>query len=195
MKYKRAAVSLAQSIWKGVLSYGDTAIDATCGRGHDSAFLASLILTGQSAGWLHCCDIQSEAIADTKELLEQQGYKDRVSYHLGSHESFKVLGITESSSIKCIVYNLGYLPKGNKKIITCPLSTLLSLRNAECLLQPGGMLSITAYRGHLGGKEEYDAVSKFMESLNTAQWTTNKYFTGQSETAPVLFTAQKKISE
>ena len=49
---------------------GDLCIDATAGRGHDTAFLCSLV--GQS-GRVHAFDIQPEAVESTRALLAQQG--------------------------------------------------------------------------------------------------------------------------
>lgn len=45
----------AQMVWAQVLQPGDVAVDATCGNGHDSLFMAQCI---GSTGHLHAVDLQ-----------------------------------------------------------------------------------------------------------------------------------------
>jgi hypothetical protein len=61
--------------------------------------------------------------------------------------------------VAAITFNLGYLPGGNQMTTTRSDSTLTALRQSLELLRPGGVLSILAYRGHPGGREEALAVA------------------------------------
>lgn len=53
---------------------------------------------------------------------------------------------------RLVAFNLGYLPGGDKRIITSSASTLLALEAAKDLLLPGGLISVVAYVGHPGGR-------------------------------------------
>ena len=72
----------AQALASEVLNDGDIAIDATAGKGRDTAFLSKTVGT---TGWVHSFDIQPEAIKSTRNLLEASGLIGRVTLHERSH--------------------------------------------------------------------------------------------------------------
>lgn len=89
---------------------GDTVVDATAGNGHDTVFLARL--AGPS-GQVHAFDVQEEAIRATRERLEKEGLlTSAVHLHLASHDRLAEL---VTGPVKAVVFNLGYLPGGDKK--------------------------------------------------------------------------------
>lgn len=53
---------------------------------------------------------------------------------------------------RMVAFNLGYLPGGNKSVITVSNTTLLALKAAERVLMPGGLISLVVYIGHPGGR-------------------------------------------
>lgn len=53
---------------------------------------------------------------------------------------------------RMVAFNLGYLPGGNKSIITVSDTTLSALKAAERILMPGGLISLVVYIGHPGGR-------------------------------------------
>ena len=59
-------IDLAHQYWKNLLLPGDHAIDATCGNGHDSIFLAKILL---DSGKLKAFDKQSSAIEAKKKHI------------------------------------------------------------------------------------------------------------------------------
>lgn len=150
-------LNLAHKYWKDLLNPGDIAIDATCGNGHDSAVLADLILTPDS-GELYCIDIQKAAIENTKKRLKDA--PKHVHYIQESHVHLP------TTAPKLIVYNLGYLPGGDKSVITIKENTLQSIKKSLEILTPNGALSITCYPGHPGGLEEQQAIFAWASSLN-----------------------------
>ncbi len=155
----------AHQAWKQIISPGDWAIDATCGNGKDTLFLAQL-LAPQSGG-LIALDIQECAIINTKQLLEKQlSPTQQASVHLchQSHEAFPEMAYHKP--IKIIVYNLGYLPGGNKSLTTLTPTTLISVKNALNLLVSQGLLSITCYPGHLEGAQEERALIEWASHLD-----------------------------
>lgn len=53
---------------------------------------------------------------------------------------------------RLVAFNLGYLPGGDKTIITNSETTLLGLEAAERIVASGGLISIVVYVGHPGGR-------------------------------------------
>lgn len=63
------------------------------------------------------------------------------------------------------VFNLGFLPGGDKGVATRAVSTLAALDGVWPRLRPGGLLSVHAYVGHPGGADEAEAVGGWMRRL------------------------------
>jgi len=156
----------AKLFWKGHLAPGDTAIDATCGNGRDTLFLAQLPLLA-----LFSLDIQLEAIEKTRNLLTEQLNEmelQRVCLCQMSHADLRSVPCAERPRL--IVYNLGYLPGGDKSITTKTESTLASIESALSILGDSGAVSITCYPGHDEGKKEEEALLDFVSALPSNAW-------------------------
>ena len=149
-------ISLAHKLCSEFLSPQDSAIDATCGNGHDAAFLAPLISS------LSVYDIQESALEITKKRLTNTACQ--INFNLRSHTDF----IEKTANL--IIYNLGYLPGGNKEITTQTASTIISIEKALSILAPKGAISITCYPGHTEGKKEETALIKLANSLDPNLW-------------------------
>ena len=142
---------------------GDFVIDATAGNGHDTVLLAELV--GDSGG-AFAFDNQRQAIESTKRHLEQAGLLHRVTCFCEGHEFMgQYIPVPLHGRISTIVFNLGYLPGSDKSHITRQESTLAALSQAMDLLTPNGMISIIAYTGHHGGREEAEGIKQWAESL------------------------------
>ncbi|MDE0820416.1 MAG: methyltransferase domain-containing protein [Opitutales bacterium] len=150
-----------------VLQPGELAIDATIGNGHDTSFLARI--TGPS-GEVHGFDIQADALAKTQQLLEDENLAGNVTLHHAGHENMdQHLPPGTRDKVTAIIFNLGYLPGGDKSCITCKGTTLKALHLAfNNYLRPGGILSILCYPGHPGGDEESKAVKHWLSALSGA---------------------------
>lgn len=134
---------------------GDRAIDATVGNGHDTLFLATCVgATGHVDGF----DIQPEAIAATAAKTADL---PQVRLHLLGHEE---MGRIVAGPINAILFNLGYLPSGDKGLATRPATTLAALDAALGLLSETGLLAVVVYPGHEGGKDEAAAVEKWFQN-------------------------------
>ncbi|KAF5477325.1 hypothetical protein F2P56_003974 [Juglans regia] len=59
--------------------------------------------------------------------------------------------VPEKASVRLVAFNLGFLPGGDKAIITKPETTLLALEAAKETVMPGGLISLVVYVGHPGG--------------------------------------------
>lgn len=136
---------------------GSSVIDATVGNGYDTLFLAKRVLQ-EDEGKLFAFDIQEKALMQAKERLQQEvpHLFPKIRFFHQSHETFPEE--IEKASIALIVYNLGYLPGGDKEIVSKVESTLKSIKNGLPLLKPGGALSLTCYPGHSEGKREEEAL-------------------------------------
>lgn len=130
--------SIIQSDW--------LSIDMTAGNGRDTYFLA------QKSKHVFTIDIQEVAINKTKELTKDF---DNITY---IHDDHQNINNYVKPYVNLIIYNLGYLPGGNKKIKTTKDSTLISLSKAHQLLKINSYLIITCYPGHPGGSQETEAV-------------------------------------
>ena len=183
MELFRSHIELAHDFWKKILKPGDCAIDATCGNGHDSLFITQLI---GPDGELHCIDVQKSAIANTKAKINFP--IDRLHFHLGSHE------ILPPVSPKLIVYNLGYLPGGDKSLTTLTKTTLKSVQNALEIIQPGGLISITCYPGHPEGKVEQEALLQYVSEISNINYTVSTINCANRPFSPSLIFIEPKKS-
>ena len=69
-----------------------------------------------------------------------------------------------------IVFNLGYLPGGDKARTTKAETTLEAVRASLFLLKKNGLLCLTMYSGHPEGAEEKRALLAFAEGLDPKHW-------------------------
>lgn len=143
---------------------GDTVVDATCGNGHDTLLLAELV---GKTGKVWAFDIQQEALGKTSSLLEHAGFAERTQLiHCGHEHLSEHLKVPVSA----VVFNLGYLPGGDRKIATATDTTIRGLDQATRLLKPGGIVAITVYPGHDTGATEAAAVTDWAVSINPRQF-------------------------
>ena len=173
------------------LQAGDHAIDATAGNGYDSRYMAERI--GPN-GQLLAIDIQAAAIDATRARLERAGCLAQTELRVADHATtLSALCASRANSIRAITFNLGYLPGSDKQIQTQPASTLEALHAACQLLQGGGLLLVTAYRGHRGGDTEATAIAAAMQQLGARGWSIDSHTpTAPSKRVPpVLWVAHK----
>lgn len=181
------ATKLLHLLLNNFLKEGQIAVDATAGNGYDTLFLAQQV--GPS-GRVYAFDIQNEALDKAKKLLACHNYSERVKFILDSHDKLKYYVKQE---INCLVYNLGYLPGGDKNIITTENTSLTSLQQGIELIAPGGVLSLIAYRGHSGGDKEAQIVEEYLQRLESPPWDVLSWKrVNGTPTAPYLLFAQKQ---
>ena len=130
-------------------------MDATAGGGRDTLFMAGLV---GSTGRVFAFDIQPEALAN-RIPLEESGLIDRVTLLLVGHEQMAAF---VSVPVAAVIFNLGYLPGGDKNIVTRPETTLEALQ-ALALLRPEGGYAV-AYPGHEAGAIECKALYDYAAS-------------------------------
>lgn len=155
----RGPVPLAHLLLRHFVRPGDRAVDATCGNGNDTLLLAELVGTG---GKVWGFDIQREAIGNTARKLAASGLTERVTLIDGGHET---MAERIDAPLNAVVFNLGYLPGGDRSVITRPETTGAALEQAAALLAPSGVVTLTIYPGHGGGGEERRLVEEWAATL------------------------------
>jgi predicted methyltransferase len=136
------------------------AIDMTCGNGMDSLFFARIV--GEK-GNVYAFDIQEEAISKTKELLQENHCASQAKLFKACHSQIeRYLPQEKKGHVNSIAMNLGYLPKGNHDISTKSKTTIPAILIAYDWMKLGGAMTIIAYRGHKGGKDEAEQVGKLI---------------------------------
>ena len=176
------------------LKRGDSVIDATAGNGHDSAYMAQLV---GAEGQLLAIDIQAEAITATRARLERYGCGAHAELQVADHaDVLQARCSSHANRIHAITFNLGYLPGSDKRIQTEPSSTLAALHASSQLLHSGGLLLVTAYRGHPGGLREADSVADYMQHLQARGWSIecNEPAVRGTRVPPILWVAHKPCS-
>lgn len=189
MKYKTFinAVEISKAIMKAYVKPGYIVLDCTVGNGNDTVLLSRLV--GEK-GKVYGFDIQSIAIEVTKEKLRNEGLENRAIIIKDSHEFIDKYIFQK---LDFIIYNLGYLPKGNKEIKTKASSTIKSIRKALPLLNSNGIMLVTCYTGHEGGMEEWETIKHYFSSLDQKEYNVLEFnFINQNNNPPILYGLEKK---
>lgn len=179
-----------------VIREGDLVLDATCGNGKDTVFLAKLAvpLVGDGYPAIHSIDLQEDALKAAQKYaasaLTAEQFK-AIRWVHGSHASFPEE--IRPGSLKAIVYNLGYLPGGNKAITTLTETTLQSIEAALSLLKKGGVITLTAYPGHPEGALENRALFERLTALDPTHWNVCHHRWVNRTAAPELFLIQHQL--
>ncbi|CAI9088024.1 OLC1v1022251C1 [Oldenlandia corymbosa var. corymbosa] len=185
---KKKATQVAHSLWKHVVRKGDVVIDATCGNGHDALALQRLVSDATRGGRVYAVDIQKAALESTSLLLDRflsPDEREHVELFLMCHSKMEEI-IPSGVAVRLVAFNLGYLPGGEKALITRSETTLLALEAAKRILAPGGLISIVVYVGHQGGREEFEAVQSFASELPLEEWVCCKLQTINRPFAPIM---------
>jgi hypothetical protein len=162
----------------GAIGQAAIAIDATVGNGYDTLFLAHAVgPSGQVIGF----DVQKAALKNASELLRFTGMIDRVRLILGCHSGIEDY-LRNGRPVQVAMFNLGYLPRGDRSIVTRAATTLAAIDGLLRHVSIGGRVTILSYRGHVTGPEEYDEIKRYLESARQFD----------SEIAPRLFLLEKR---
>ena len=157
------ALTYVHETIKRHIGEGAVCIDATAGRGYDTAFLCELV---GNSGSVTAFDIQQEAIDSTRALLEERGLHAKLV--CTSHEN--MAEYADSGSVDCIVFNLGYLPKGDHSVYTHFESTKRAIESGLELLKRGGLMCVSVYYGGDSGYEEKDALLPWLKELDDSKY-------------------------
>lgn len=191
-------LEMAHWMLKDIINTNDVVVDATMGNGYDTQFLAEL------GANVYAFDVQEEALNATEKRLDDAGIKNQifekklsnlltepsVNLVLSGHEK---LSEYVKEPIKAAIFNLGYLPKTDKSVVTKADTTLTALDALTNQLVVGGRIAIMIYYGHEGGMEEKDAVIKWTSTLPQKDWEVTSYAPlNQIHTPPILVLIEKR---
>ncbi len=187
MNILEKTTKLAMHLTIPYIEEGDSVVDATAGNGRDTLELAKAVGTN---GKVLAIDIQEQALSSTKKLLQENNLTN-VEY---IQDNFiNIDKYAENQGISAVVFNLGYLPTGDKTITTITEDTLLAVEKALRLIKIGGIITITMYSGHAEGAKEHDALLKWSKNLRPSTYHA-VYFSmhNQGENAPEVLTITRK---
>lgn len=179
---------LSRDILTGLIQPGDTVVDATAGNGHDTLFLAQSV---GPEGRVYAFDVQPDALRSTKERLAKEGCLDgRVSLILDGHENMERY---VAGPVRCVLFNLGWLPSGDHGVTTRTPTTLLAVEAAMRLVAPGGMVSVCIYPGHEEGARERDALMDRLKDVDIRKYNVlSADFINQKNAPPQLILIQRE---
>ena len=157
--------ALAHALLRKIIGTGDLAIDATAGNGHDTVFLAECVGAG---GRVLAFDVQAAAIAAARARVTAAGLAARVEFFQQCHAQMDTRAAP--ATVAAVMFNLGYLPGEDHRLVTQPTTTLQGLDRASALLKAGGGLTVVCYPGHPGGALEAGAVEQWFAGLAARHW-------------------------
>jgi predicted methyltransferase len=143
-----------------------------------------------AAGRVLAFDIQQAALVKTAQRLERALLQERVTLY---HADHAVMGERVVEPVQAVMFNLGYLPGADHRIITQPASTFDAVIQATRLLKPGGLITIVIYPGHSGGPEERVAVERAVTALPQQLFTVARYEILNQANNPPLVVAIERL--
>ena len=170
------------------LKEGDVCVDFTMGNGHDTEFLSKTV--GES-GHVYAFDIQQSAVDSTAKNLKAAGCPDNYTLICDSHHNVKNY---VKEPIKAGMFNLGWLPGGDKTITTMRETTMPAVEAAIELLDKDAILNIAVYPGHPEGDLEGKMLEEYFESLSRFKVCVTKVKIINSATSPYFFMVETKAA-
>ena len=181
------AVMAAQQLVLPCLASARVVLDATAGNGKDTLFLARHT-PPEAIVWSF--DIQPTAIENTRKLLNDAGLLAKVRLILDSHDRINTY---INQPLDAAMFNLGYLPSGERTIVTQPKTTISAVDQTANLLNPGALMTIVAYPGHCSGKEENQALMCLLAALPQQVYSVLSWkMLNQVNNPPLLYAVEKR---
>lgn len=166
------AIPFVHAALASVVRKGAFVVDATAGNGYDTLHLARLTAPG---GNVLAFDIQPSALDATRKRCAD--CDSRIETVLRCHSAMQDRNFRDQWPARpaAVVFNLGYLPGGDKTLITSAETTLAALGGALEWLAPDGIITIVCYPGHTGGELETSAVERWAASLASETHTVCRF--------------------
>lgn len=143
-------------------------VDATCGRGNDTLALLKMVAEKNDFR-IFAFDIQREAIHSTQRLLQDEGFGSMTDPD-GSVRIIQESHVNLDKYVEKIdgaVFNLGYLPGGDKSVTTETSESIEAVMKAVKLLAVDGIIAVTMYEGHEEGAIEKAKLLKELAELDS----------------------------
>ena len=181
--FNLSILNRARLLMETNLKENDIVIDATTGNGKDSLFLLNIVKSGYLFGF----DIQKDAINNTNNLLKES-FNNYTLYNTG-HENMYTLLKEHTGKISLIVFNLGFLPKGDKGITTQYKTTIKAIKDSFKLLNKKGHIVVTIYPGHDEGLKESKKIKEFLKKND---YNYEEYHNTNNPIAPYVIDIKKR---
>lgn len=190
MKLERI-LPFARRLLEQAIGSGDIAIDATLGNGHDTTFLAGLV--GDN-GTVFGFDIQKQAIESTTARLQEKGLLERVVlFHKGHEHIITSVPKEHFGKVRGAIFNLGYLPGGDKSIVTTAQTTIAAVGQLLEIMAQEAIIVLVIYHGHEEGAVERDELLQFVQQLDQQKTHVLKYqFINQANNPPFILAIEKR---
>jgi tRNA G37 N-methylase Trm5 len=180
------SLAISHDLVSKIVKEGDTVVDATMGNGSDTLFLAGLV---GEAGKVYSFDIQQCAVEATRRRLDASAISGRVEL---IHDGHQNLDRYVTYGIKAVMFNLGYLPKGDHKIGTRAETTIEAIKKSLELLFIEGIVMIVIYYGGDSGFEEKDAVLGYLKTIDCKKYSVLMHdFINQVNCPPIAVCIEK----
>ena len=168
------------------LKAGDIAVDFTMGNGHDTEFLSKTV---GPTGHVYAFDIQAQALESTARHLKEAGCPENYTLIQDSHQFVKNYVHTP---VKAGMFNLGWLPGGDKSITTLRESTMPAIEAAIELMDQDAILNVAVYPGHAEGDAEGKMLEEYFATLSRHRVCCTKVAILNSPTSPYFFVLETK---
>ncbi len=181
------ATELARKLVAERVLDGATAVDATVGNGVDLVFLSGCVgPNGRVIGF----DLQPEAIERSRVRWSEAEVQCALELHAVGHE--RMAEFVEGE-IAAAMFNLGWLPGGDKSVVTRQETTVAALELVAARLRRGGVVTVVCYPGHEGGAAEAAQVSAWAEGLEQETFSAVRYgFLNQRNAPPFLVAVERR---
>lgn len=186
----KRVLPFAHSLLEAAVEEGDVTVDATVGNGHDTYVLANLV--GPS-GRVYGFDIQEEALEKAHLRLQESNLTERVELFLKSHDQLEAIIPAElHKKVKAAIFNLGYLPGGDKTIVTTPDSSISAVKQLLTIMPAGAIIVLVVYHGHPEGQIERDQLIQYVRTIDQKRAQVLQYqFLNQINHAPFVIAIEK----
>lgn len=158
------------------------AVDATAGNGHDLLFLC------QNCRYVYGFDIQEEALNNSEKLLQEKGLNNYELF-LQSHDSIEE---EIKGRVDIVMFNLGYLPEGDKSITTQAETVLRAVKQSLNKINDNGIVCLTLYP-HPEGIREKALIGNYVRQLDRKRYhVLHISLDNQGEKTPEIIIVNKK---
>lgn len=147
-----------------------------------------------TSGRVYSFDIQETAITNTEARLSEHNCLTQATLFQAGHENVKLLiSADDYGNIAGCIFNLGYLPGGDKQIVTKAETTLTAISDIFSLLKKEAIIVLVIYHGHNEGKKEKDQLLKFVTTIDQTKAHVLTYnFINQKNNPPFIIAIEKR---
>jgi len=181
--YRKTILNYVRNLIDCYIKEKDIVVDATIGNGNDTLYLGQTVTQGKVFGF----DIQEEAINKTKQLLDDNSINNYELFR-ESHDKIDDVLKDYQGKISLVLFNLGYLPGGNKEITTNYKTTIRAIEKSRMLIHKRGMVLVVVYPGHSAGKKESLEIHNYIKKNSISY---KEYHNTDNPDAPYLLEIKK----